>query len=238
MEDYRAGHRKRLKEKYIENRANLVFDYEVLELLLTYAIPRRDVKPAAKALLRRFGSLDRVLAADEKQLCAVEGIGQNAAVLITLIRELEGRAEKSRNNDIKALSNAQTALSYFENMLRHSGRERCIIACLDNSNRIIAVHEAASGDVNHVDINSREVAQIVLLDNASRVIVAHNHPFGGAEPSAGDIDLTLSLRSLLASVNISLIDHIIVGESSSVSMRSCAKYSHYFSRSGGVSYEQ
>ena len=97
LEDHKSGHRNRLKAKYIENSANLVYDYEALELLLTYAIPRRDVKPIAKALLEHFGTLENVFAAKEKQLCAVNGVGQNTAVLITLVKDLQIRCAKRKN---------------------------------------------------------------------------------------------------------------------------------------------
>ena len=97
MDDYKSGHRNRIKAKYLENSANLVYDYEVLELLLTYSIPRRDVKPAAKALLERFGSLDKVFSASKEQLCTVNGIGENSAILIKLVTDLQSRCAKCRN---------------------------------------------------------------------------------------------------------------------------------------------
>ena len=97
MDDYKSGHRNRIKAKYLENSANIVYDYEVLKLLLTYSIPRRDVKPVAKALLERFGSLDKVCSASKEQLCAVNGIGENSAILIKLVTDLQSRCAKCRN---------------------------------------------------------------------------------------------------------------------------------------------
>ena len=238
MEDHKSGHRNRLKAKYIENSANLVYDYEALELLLTYAIPRRDVKPIAKALLEHFGTLENVFAAKEKQLCAVNGVGQNTAVLITLVKDLQIRCAKSKNKNIKSLSSSDLASEYFENLLADQSKEKFLLVSLDNSNRLIACHTIAEGDINHIDINPRDIMETVLLDNASRVLIAHNHPAGGAEPSANDVDLTLNVRNILSSVNVKLTDHIIVGERETLSMRSTQRFSRYFTKENQLDYNR
>lgn len=238
LEDHKSGHRNRLKAKYIENSANLVYDYEALELLLTYAIPRRDVKPIAKALLEHFGTLENVFAAKEKQLCAVNGVGQNTAVLITLVKDLQIRCAKSKNKNIKSLSSSDLASEYFENLLADQSKEKFLLVSLDNSNRLIACHTIAEGDINHIDINPRDIMETVLLDNASRVLIAHNHPAGGAEPSANDVDLTLNVRNILSSVNVKLTDHIIVGERETLSMRSTQRFSRYFTKENQLDYNR
>lgn len=236
MDDYKSGHRNRIKAKYLENSANLVYDYEVLELLLTYSIPRRDVKPAAKALLERFGSLDKVFSASKEQLCAVNGIGENSAILIKLVTDLQSRCAKCRNLKVKYLANENDAKDYFANLLSADLNERFLLASLDNSGRIIGCHTIASGDINHIDINPRNIVETVLLDNASRVVMAHNHPFGTEEPSVNDIDFTLNVRNILSSVNVRLTDHIIVGESGCLSMRSDRRFSRYFAKSNSLGY--
>lgn len=236
MNDYKSGHRNRIKAKYLENSANLVYDYEVLELLLTYAIPRKDVKPIAKELLSRFGSLDKVLSASREQLCSVNGIGENSAILINLVRDINSRCAKSRNDKVKQLSTEQEAKEYFENILASESKELFLLASLDNSGRIIACHTIASGDINHIDINPRNIVETVLLDNAARVVIAHNHPFGTQEPSVNDIDFTLNVRNILSSVNVRLTDHIIVGESASLSMRGDRRFSRYFAKSNSLNY--
>lgn len=236
MDDYKSGHRNRIKAKYLENSANLVYDYEVLELLLTYAIPRKDVKPIAKELLSRFGSLDKVLSASREQLCSINGIGENSAILIKLVRDINSRCAKSRNDKVKQLSTEQEAKEYFENILASESKELFLLASLDNSGRIIACHTIASGDINHIDINPRNIVETVLLDNAARVVIAHNHPFGTQEPSVNDIDFTLNVRNILSSVNVRLTDHIIVGESGSLSMRGDRRFSRYFAKSNSLNY--
>ena len=112
-----------------------------------------------------------------------------------------------------------------------------VLVCLDNANRIIASHVIARGDVNHIDINPRDIMETVLLDNASRVILAHNHPAGSPEPSAGDIDFTLNLRNILSSVNVKLSDHIIVGGEEAISMRSQPRFSRYFAKETSAGYK-
>lgn len=236
MDDYKSGHRNRIKAKYLENSANLVYDYEVLELLLTYAIPRKDVKPIAKELLSRFGSLDKVLSASREQLCSINGIGENSAILIKLVKDINSRCAKSRNDKVKQLSTEQESKEYFENILASESKELFLLASLDNSGRIIACHTIASGDINHIDINPRNIVETVLLDNAARVVIAHNHPFGTQEPSVNDIDFTLNVRNILSSVNVRLTDHIIVGESGSLSMRGDRRFSRYFAKSNSLNY--
>lgn len=236
MSDYRSGHRNRIKAKYLENSANLVYDYEVLELLLTYAIPRRDVKPVAKELLERFGSLDKVLSASKEQLCSVNGIGENSAILINLVKDIQSRCAKSKNVKVKQLLSERETKEYFENLLSAETKELFLLASLDNSGRIIACHTIASGDINHIDINPRNIVETVLIDNASRVVIAHNHPFGTAEPSVNDIDFTLNVRNILSSVNVRLTDHIIVGENGSLSMRGDNRFSRYFAKGNSLNY--
>lgn len=208
----------------------------MLELLLTYAIPRKDVKPVAKSLIERFGSLEKVFSATEKQLCSVSGIGTNAAILITLVKNIQLRCAKCKNSNIKVLSSSNKSREYFKNLLSDESKEKFLIVSLDNSNRIIACHTLAEGDINHIDINPRDIVETMLLDNASKAVIAHNHPFGTAEPSANDIDFTLNVRNILSSVNVKLADHIIVGDGESMSMGSTERFARFFNKSGNGSY--
>ncbi len=228
MAEYKEGHRKRIKQKYLNNKNNLVNDYEILELLLTYAIPRIDVKPAAKELLNTFGSLDNVLNAGIKSLSDVKGIGENTAILINLVKEINLRANKSKNNKITKFTSLDVMLEYFKNILSMESNEKIIVVTLDNSNRIIASREVTEGTANFSAVNPRKILEGVLADNASGVVVAHNHPKGEAEPSAHDIDFTLKVRDLLKTINVKLFDHIIVGENGAFSMQASIKFSAYF----------
>lgn len=158
-------------------------------------------------------------------------------MLITLVKDIQLRSEKSKNSNVRSLEDPSASTAYFKNMLSCEAKEVLVLVCLDNANRIIASHVIARGDVNHIDINPRDIMETVLLDNASRVILAHNHPAGSPEPSAGDIDFTLNLRNILSSVNIKLSDHIIVGGEEAISMRSQPRFSRYFAKETSAGYK-
>ncbi len=227
MSEYTNGHRKRLKEKY-RNEKNSLHDYELLELLLTYAIPRIDVKPAAKELIKKFGSFENVFNATPAQLMNVKGIGENSATLISLFNTINGRINKNRNENIKELNNSEETKEYFVNLLRAERNEKIAVLSLDNSNRIISCRVISEGTVNLIEISPRKIVEAVITDNASNVIIAHNHPFGDSEPSAKDVDFTLKTRDLLRPLGVELFDHIIVGENDAFSMRSSLRFVHYF----------
>ena len=130
MSNHMSGHRQRLKDRYSAGSSNLTYDYEALELLLTYSIPRMDVKPAAKALIEKFGSLDNVFSADVAQLETVPGIGRNSAILISLVHDLQKRCAKSKNSKVTRLGNADDAEEYFMNLLGSEELEKFVMVRL------------------------------------------------------------------------------------------------------------
>lgn len=228
MSDYREGHRQRVKEKYAESPENFKYDYEYLELLLMYSIPRRDVKGIAKELINTFGSIENVFNADVAQLCSVKGVGESSAILISLVKDIEKQCAKSRNSNVKYVGDCESAVRYFRNLLAAENKEKMLLATVDNSNRIICCRTVGNGDVSHVDVSPRKIMETVMLDNPTKVIIAHNHPGGSAEPSMNDVDFTLNVRNILSSVNVELADHIIIGENEAVSMRNSYRYSKFF----------
>lgn len=227
MSDYTIGHRKRLKDKYKNNNRSL-HDYELLELLLTYSIPRKDVKPIAKELINHFGSFENIFATNPELLMKVNGIGENSAILISLLNTVNGRISKNRNTNVKELNSSSETKEYFKNLLKEEKNEKVAVVSLDNSNRIISCRIISEGTVNLIEISPRKIIEAVITDNASNVIIAHNHPFGNGEPSAQDVDFTLKTRDLLRPLGINLFDHIIVGENDVFSMRSSLRFVHYF----------
>ncbi len=227
MNDYTSGHRKRLKEKYKSDN-NSLYDYELLELLLTYSIPRKDVKPIAKDLINHFGSFENIFSAKPELLMQVDGIGENSALLISLLNTINCKIRKNRNTNIKELNNSNETKEYFNNLLKDEKNEKIAVLSLDNSNRIISCRIISEGTVNLIEFSPRKIIEAVITDNASNVIISHNHPFGNAEPSAQDIDFTLKTRDLLRPLGINLFDHIIVGEKDVFSMRSSLRFVHYF----------
>lgn len=228
MEDFKEGHRKRIKEKYIENKENLVNDYEILELLLTYSIPRKDVKPIAKTLLKSCGNLYNVLNTSVQNLAKIEGVGLNTAVLLSLVRDINSRADRSMNKNIQRFDSTEDMKTYFYNLLSAEKNERMAVVSLDNNNRIINKHIVSEGCANSSLVDPRKIFEVLLADNAVSAVIAHNHPRGPAQPSAEDISFTLRLRDLLRPIGVNLADHIIVGENDVKSVETIKEYSAFF----------
>ncbi len=230
MEDFNKGHRKRIKQKYRQNGSDSADDYELLEILLTYSIPRRDVKNDAKQLLASCGNLYNVMNTSIENLEKIKGVGPNTALLINLAKEINIRANKSKNEKVKRFDTQSDMLSFFVNYLSEECCEKIIVVTLDNANRIIKTHQVAEGTANFAVISPRKIMEVVIADNAASAVIAHNHPNGVSAPSAHDVNFTLKLRDLLNTVGVHLIDHIIVGEDDVLSMRSIKDYSNYFDK--------
>ena len=224
------GHRQRIKNKYLENPASLVYDYEVLELLLTYSIPRKDVKPVAKELIARFGDIDGVFNASVNQLVMTQGVGENTAALISLVKDISVRCKKCKSAERAYIGDYKSACEYFRNLLEDEAVEKFMLASIDNAGRVISCQTLAQGGVSKVSVPPRAVIESAMADNAASVIIAHNHPKGSADPSADDINYTLNIRTLFQKLGIELVDHIIVGEGSVMSMRNSHRYSIYFKK--------
>ena len=206
------GHRKRLRDRFEKNGSSAFSEHELLELLLTYAIPVKDVKPLAKLLLKRFGSLVGVLDADITELKKVEGMGAVSAILISLSKELhtEYHAEKLKN--LKSLSSPTAVIEFVRSKLAGKRDELFMVIYLNAKNRILEFEVHAEGTVDHSAVYPRKIIRKALENNASGLILAHNHPSGESDPSKGDIELTDSMKKICSTMNIRLLDHIIVGK--------------------------
>jgi DNA repair protein RadC len=186
-------------------------DHEILELLLTYAISRRDVKPIAKALLNEFGNnLAAVFDAPAEALRRVDGIGENAAVLIGLMPRLFDSYQSSRWVRHETFRSTESAVSYLRALLGTQRNEVFCVLALDSQNRLIAVEYVQRGSVNRTAVFPRMVVEASLKHRATAVILAHNHPGGGPLPSSADRLLTAKLRKILDDLDIVVHDHIIV----------------------------
>jgi DNA repair protein RadC len=206
------GHRKRLRERFEKNGSSAFSEHELLELLLTYSIPIKDVKPLAKELLIRFGSLTEVLDADISELKNIEGIGIRSAILIRLIKELnvEYHVEKLKNLEI--LSTPIEVYEFIKNKLAGKRDEFFMVIYLNTKNKVINFEVSAEGIVNQAAVYPRKIIRKALEKNAASLILAHNHPSGEPEPSKQDISLTKTLKNICDTMNISLLDHVIVGK--------------------------
>jgi len=207
------GHRKRLRERFEECRFDGFLDHEVLEFLLTYAIPRRDVKPIAKALLNEFGSLASVLDAPRESLQAMSGVGPYAAMLLACIPPLIERYQQDRWKGTPTFNATSDAVAY---LMAQLGTERHEVFCtlaLSSRNALIAAEHIQRGTVNRTAVFPRLVVEACLKHRATAVILGHNHPGGDPAPSAADRHLTAKLKRLLAELDIVVHDHIIIAGS-------------------------
>lgn len=222
------GHRERLRRQFLSAGLDSFADHQILELILTYAISRQDVKPQAKLLLKRFGSIQNVLRASLEDLAEVDGIGEKSAILIKLFNDVPSAVGKRKNTGVKRLSSKCVSIDYVSNLLSDLNEEQIIMITLKSSNEIIMVHTVSTGVSARTELDKGKLLKAAVRDNPAGVIIAHNHPLGSSAPSASDIDFTISLRSLLETLGIHLIDHIIIGEDEPYSMRSDSAYHNFF----------
>lgn len=204
------GHRDRLRARFLEYGLDNFNDLNALELLLFYAIPRRDTNEIAHALLECFGSLEGVFYASERELLQIPGIGTNAAALIRLVPQLMKKSALSRPDRREVIMNSSDAGRYFVPRFMYEQDEVVYLLCLDGQKRVIKCAEMGRGVVNCVETSIRRIVETALKYKSSSVILAHNHPDGLALPSSEDDMVTKQVSTALALVGVSLEDHIIV----------------------------
>ena len=213
------GHRARKKAQFLRFGLEHFADHEVLELLLFYAIPRQDTNPIAHELIRRFGSLEQVLAAPAEELRKVPGVGENAALLIKLVPQVMRQARVSSAASEKILDTTERIGAFFVDHFVAQTEEIMYQLCLDAKGRMLCCDRISEGDVSSLNLNVRKVVEIALRHNAVMVALAHNHPSGVAFPSHEDKAATLLARDALQTVGIRLVDHIIVADDDFISLR-------------------
>jgi DNA repair protein RadC len=213
------GHRKRLQKKFTTAGIEALHDYEALELLLTYVIRRQDVKPRAKALLDKFGSLKGILDADSEDLEGIDGIGGRSALLFRLIKEIASLYLKQRALEKKQVSCTTELLDFCRTKMGGKKDEEFCVIYLDAQNQIIEFETIQKGIVNQAVVYPRQVLESALKKKASAIILAHNHPSGHIRPSDADIRLTKSIQETARVLDILVHDHIIIGENRFFSFR-------------------
>ncbi len=214
-----SGHRKRLRQKLLENGANVLADYELLELVLSIAIPRCDVKPLAKKLINTFESYGNVISAPIDQLSEVNGIGETAISTIKIIEESAIRLKKSRIKDRPALSSWNALLDYLMTSMGALREEQLRLIFLDKKNRIITDEVQQKGTVDHTPIYPREIIRRCLTLGATAFIIVHNHPSGDPKPSENDINMTKKVIKAADSMGIVVHDHIIIAGKKYISFK-------------------
>ncbi len=209
-QDIHAGHRARMRTRFMQHGLDSLDDHNVLELLLFYALPRRDTNLLAHRLINAFGSLAGVFDASVEALMTVEGIGETAAGLIRLIPETARRYLISKAEPMDALTDSAAAGRYLIPRFFNCQNETVYMVCLDAAMRILDCRQISQGSAGAAQVSTRQVVQNALRQNATFVILAHNHISGIAMPSQEDCRVTRQLRDALAMVEVGLADHIIV----------------------------
>jgi len=217
---YYAGHRRRLKKRFLEGGCSGLHDYEVVELILFYALPRKDVKPLAKQLVHHFGGVHGLLDAAMEELTAVPGISTHTALLIKLIKETGPLYLKKVIQDKPAISSIDDLMEYCLTSMGGLKDEHFTVIFLNAQNRVIHIETLQKGTVNQAFIHPRMVLEHALNRKASAVILVHNHPSGHPRPSQADISLTKTIVSAARMLDITVHDHVIIGGNTYFSMRS------------------
>ena len=204
------GHRKRLRERFLKGGAEALADYELLELLLFTAMPRRDTKPVAKALLERFGSVGEAVAAEPPALREVAGVGDAAVTALKSAEAVALRLLSDRVQGRNVLSSWAKLEDYLMAAMARKKREHFRVLFLNRKNELIADEEQQRGTVDHTPVYTREVVARALELGATALVIGHNHPSGDPTPSRGDIDMTGELQEAGQKLGIVLHDHVIV----------------------------
>jgi DNA repair protein RadC len=214
-----SGHRQRLRDRFRKGGADALPDYELLELVLFRALPRRDTKGIAKRLLARFGSFAEVVNAPDPRLKEVQDVGDSVVTELKLIRAAALRLVRNDVVQRPALSSGKQVLDYLRAAQSYEHREQFRIIFLDKRNRLIADEVQGEGTVDHTPVYVREVVKRALELSATAIILVHNHPSGDPTPSRADIDMTKQIIASAAPLGISVHDHIIVGREGHASLK-------------------
>lgn len=208
-ENVHKGHRKRMKQRFREEGLNGFNDHQVLELLLYFALPQKDTNIIAHELLEKFGTLSRVLEADDKDLVSVPGVGENTSALLTLIPALSQRYLKDRWGEKPVLDSTSKAGEYVLDLLTGRTYEVFFVICLDSQCGVIFPALVHEGTIDQAPVYPRMIVETVLRHKAHSIILAHNHPGGSPQPSKQDIEVTKKIRQALQPISVSVLDHII-----------------------------
>lgn len=216
--DY-LGHRRRLRDRFMNGGGDALADYELLELLLCQAQQRRDMKPIAKALLRRFDSFAGVMAARAHELQEVKGVGPAACVMIKTVQAAALRMAREEVTDRPVIGSWKKLIDYCRAIMAAEKTEQFRLLFLDNKNALIADELQQRGTVNHTPVYPREVAKRALELGASAIIMVHNHPSGDPTPSEDDIAMTREVIAAIEKLGIALHDHVVIGRKGHASFR-------------------
>ncbi len=212
--NHQHGHRQRLRDRFLIDNGKSMPDYEILELLLSMVLPRKDVKPLAKTLICKFETLNGVINAPIEDLLQLEGIGKTVATHLKIVGVASIRSSWQKLSDNKdvVLSNYSAVIDFCISSMRHNKVEVFKAMFLDSKNKLITQEDIQTGTIDAVYVYPREIVNIVLKHKAKAVILAHNHPSGDPTPSKADTDLTKKIIEALKSIDVVVWDHVIVAD--------------------------
>jgi DNA repair protein RadC len=213
------GHRARLRARFLAGGAEAVAELELIEMVLFLALPRRDTKPVARALLSRFGSYAAAISAGVPELLGVEGLGEAGVAALKIVQASAQRLAKAEVLYRPVLSNWDRLMEYLQAVLSREKIEQFRVLFLDNRNRLLADEAQSTGTVNHTPVYPREVVKRALDLHATAFILVHNHPSGDPSPSREDIEMTREIKHAANALSIVLHDHVIVGNGRWLSFR-------------------
>ena len=219
-DDDKAGHRARLRERFVKGGAEAMPDYEMLELVLFAALPRRDTKPLAKALIARFGSFAEVIAAKRERLLEIPGVGEAVVNQLKIVEAAAQRLAKGKVIGRPALSSWAALLDYCMAAMARSQNEEFRVLFLDRKNVLVADEVQSRGTVDHAPVYPREIVRRALEHGASAIILVHNHPSGDPTPSRADIDMTREIAAAAKALKIAVHDHLVIGRHGHASFKS------------------
>jgi DNA repair protein RadC len=219
--DDHAGHRRRVRERFLRVGGDALEDYELLELALQLVIPRRDTKALAKNLLREFGTFSAVFNASQARLKKIDGLGAASVAHIKVIQAVASRFGRDRLDMEKPILSSWTQLiDYCRSQMAYESIEQFRILFLDKKNRLISDEVQQTGTVDHTPVYPREVIKRALELSATAIILVHNHPSGDPAPSSADVRMTREIADIATPMGITLHDHLVIGKSGHASLRS------------------
>lgn len=213
------GHRQRLRERFLEKGADSLTDYELLELLLCVAIPRRDLKPLAKKLISRFGTLGAVLSAPKERLLEINGVGETVLVALKVSQAASIALQREEILNQPVISSWTALIGYCRSVMAHETEEQFRVLFLDKKNTLMLDEVQSSGTVDQTPIYPREVIKRALELGATALIMVHNHPSGDPTPSRDDIEMTRELTGTAQKLGITVHDHLIIARRGHVSFK-------------------
>jgi len=214
------GHRKRLKEKFLNSDPSSVNDYELLELLLFQAVPRRDVKPLAKELLQKFGNFNQLINAEKDKIFAVDEAKEPTYLQLRLLKELLNRIFQSEVKEKNIISSWSALLDYLKFNMGCLKIEQFRVLFLNKKSILIADEVVATGTIDQTPVYPREIVKKSLFHEAGAIILVHNHPSGNTKPSKSDIDLTTQIINACNMINVTVHDHVIISSDNYYSFKS------------------